>query len=55
MRIKSAADDSLVMRFSSLLALSITYLGGMRAVAQLWAEFTQEMRYRVERCIKIPG
>lgn len=55
LRIKSAFNDSLVHRFSTLLALCVTYLGGVRAIAQLWAEFTQEMRYRVERGIQIPG
>lgn len=55
LRIKSSFDDSLVHRFGTLLALCVTYLGGMRAVAQLWAEFTQEMRYRIERGIQIPG
>lgn len=38
-----------------LLAACNSNYGGLRAVAQLWAEFTQEMRYRVERCIQIPG
>uniref|UniRef100_A0A8D8F6G2 Rab3 GTPase-activating protein catalytic subunit n=1 Tax=Culex pipiens TaxID=7175 RepID=A0A8D8F6G2_CULPI len=56
LRIKSAAaPDSLVHRLATLLAVCNTYYGGKRAVAQLWAEFAQEMRYRVERCIQIPG
>lgn len=55
MRIKSAHIDSLVHRLSVLLAMCNSYFGGKRAVAQLWAEFTQEMRYRVERSIQIPG
>lgn len=55
LRIKSAFDDSLVHRFSMLLALCGTYLGGLRAIAQLWIEFAQEMRYRVEHSIFIPG
>lgn len=55
LRIKSSFDDSLVHRLSKLLALCETYLGGLRAVAQLWIEFAQEMRYRVERGIFISG
>lgn len=56
LKIKTASDtDSLVHRMSSLLALCNNYFGGVKAIAQLWAEFTQEMRFRVERCIQIPG
>lgn len=55
LRIKTAHPDSLVHRLSSLLGLCNTYFGGVKAVAQFWAEFAQEMRYRVERCIQIPG
>ncbi|XP_040165301.1 rab3 GTPase-activating protein catalytic subunit [Anopheles arabiensis] len=55
LRIKSANADSLVHRLATLLALCNACFGGKRAVAQLWAEFAQEMRYRVERCIQIPG
>ncbi|ETN58006.1 Rab3 GTPase-activating protein catalytic subunit [Anopheles darlingi] len=55
LKIKSADPDSLVHRLATLLALCNAYFGGKRALAQLWAEFTQEMRYRVERCIQIPG
>lgn len=54
-RVKSGPDDSLVHRLSMLLALCVTYLGGLRAIAQLWIEFAQEMRYRVEHNIFIPG
>ncbi|XP_058057524.1 rab3 GTPase-activating protein catalytic subunit-like [Anopheles bellator] len=55
LKIKSADPDSLVHRLATLLALCNAYYGGKRAVAQLWVEFAQEMRYRVERCIQIPG
>ncbi|XP_058815119.1 rab3 GTPase-activating protein catalytic subunit-like isoform X2 [Topomyia yanbarensis] len=55
LKIKSAHPDSLVHRLTILLAVCNSYFGGKRAVAQLWAEFAQEMRYRVERCIQIPG
>ncbi|XP_053677020.1 rab3 GTPase-activating protein catalytic subunit-like [Anopheles nili] len=54
-RVKSANPDSLVHRLAGLLALCNAYFGGKRGVAQLWAEFAQEMRYRVERCIPVPG
>ncbi|XP_053694027.1 rab3 GTPase-activating protein catalytic subunit isoform X2 [Sabethes cyaneus] len=55
LKIKSAHPDSLVHRLAMLLGLCNSFFGGKRAVAQLWAEFAQEMRYRVERCIQIPG
>lgn len=55
LKIKSAHPDSLVHRLAMLLGICNSYYGGKRAVAQLWAEFAQEMRYRVERCIQIPG
>lgn len=55
MRIKSAATDSLVHRLATVLALCNSQYGGIQAVAQMWAEFSQEMRYRVEMCIQIPG
>ncbi|XP_058451012.1 rab3 GTPase-activating protein catalytic subunit isoform X2 [Malaya genurostris] len=55
LKIKSAHPDSLVHRLAMLLAMCNSYFGGKRAVAQLWVEFAQEMRYRVERCIQIPG
>ncbi|EAT41808.1 AAEL006591-PA [Aedes aegypti] len=55
LRIKSADPDSLVHRLATLLAACNSYYGGKRAMAQLWVEFSQEMRYRVERCIHIPG
>lgn len=55
LKIKSAHPDSLVHRLGTLMAVCNSYYGGKRAVAQLWAEFSQEMRYRVERCIQIPG
>uniref|UniRef100_A0A1B0DRF3 Uncharacterized protein n=1 Tax=Phlebotomus papatasi TaxID=29031 RepID=A0A1B0DRF3_PHLPP len=55
LKIKSAPPDSLVHRLSALLALCQEYFGGKKAVAHLWMEFAQEMRYRVERCIPIPG
>ncbi|XP_055643402.1 rab3 GTPase-activating protein catalytic subunit [Toxorhynchites rutilus septentrionalis] len=55
LKIKSAHQDSLVHRLAMLLGVCNSYYGGKRAVAQLWAEFAQEMRYRVERGIQIPG
>lgn len=55
LRIKTAHSDSLVHRMAAMLALCNSYYGGVRAMAQLWAEFTQEMRFRIERCIQIPG
>ncbi|XP_063701682.1 rab3 GTPase-activating protein catalytic subunit [Culicoides brevitarsis] len=55
LKIKSAPKDSLVHRLSVLLAFVNANFGGKTAIAQLWAEFVQEMRYRVENSIRIPG
>lgn len=55
LKIKSAPKDSLVHRLSILLAVVNTHLGGKKAMTQLWAEFVQEMRYRVDRGVQIPG
>lgn len=54
-KIKSAAPDSLLHRLSILLAVANAHLGGPKAMAQLWVEFTSEMRYRVDKNIQIPG
>lgn len=54
-RIKSANPDSLVHRLSIALANIYTSYSGRRGVAQLWTEFSQKIRERVERCSLIPG
>lgn len=55
LKIKTANADSLVHRLSCLLSICDYDFGGESSMAHLWAEFTQEIRYRVERCIQIPG
>lgn len=42
-------------RLSLLMAVANAHLGGKKAMAQLWAEFAQEMRFRVEKGVQIPG
>ncbi|KAG5676867.1 hypothetical protein PVAND_006674 [Polypedilum vanderplanki] len=54
-KIKSAAVDSLTHRLSILLANIYTSYSGRRGVAQFWTEFSQKMRERVDKCMKIPG
>ncbi|KAL7043958.1 hypothetical protein ACKWTF_001718 [Chironomus riparius] len=54
-KIKSAIPDSLVHRLSILLANIYTSYSGRRGVAQFWAEFSQKMRERVDKCMRIPG
>lgn len=54
-KIKSAVPDSLVHRLSIILANIYTTFSGRRGVAQFWAEFSQKMRDRVEKCAGIPG
>ncbi|CRL04576.1 CLUMA_CG017645, isoform A [Clunio marinus] len=54
-KIKSATPDSLVHRLSIILANIYTSFSGRRSVAQFWTEFTQKLRERVEKCLRIPG
>lgn len=54
-KIKSAVPDSMVHRLSIMLANIYTSFSGRRGVAQFWAEFSQKMRERVEKCARIPG
>ncbi|XP_046989367.1 rab3 GTPase-activating protein catalytic subunit [Schistocerca americana] len=55
LNIKSAPVDSLVWRLAIVMSHVVHTLGGIRAAAYLWFEFTQEMRYRWDKCILIPG
>lgn len=52
---KTCGVDSLVWRLAIVLAQALHNLGGGRAMAHLWYEFTQEMRYRWEKSIVLPG
>uniref|UniRef100_A0A1B6DTG6 Rab3 GTPase-activating protein catalytic subunit n=1 Tax=Clastoptera arizonana TaxID=38151 RepID=A0A1B6DTG6_9HEMI len=52
---KSSPIDSLVWRLSVAMAHALHTLGGVRAAAYLWFEFCQELRFRWERAITIPG
>lgn len=52
---KTCSVDSLIWRFSIVLAQALHTYGGFRALSHLWFEFVQEMRYRWEKSISIPG
>jgi len=54
-KIKSSAPDALVQRLSVMLANIYTSFSGRRGVAQFWAEFSQKLRERVDKCARIPG
>ncbi|XP_076642287.1 RAB3 GTPase activating protein subunit 1 [Halictus rubicundus] len=53
--LKTCAIDSLVWRLAIVAAHCTYNLGGGAALAQLWYEFVQEIRFRWERSILIPG
>ncbi|GJQ84643.1 hypothetical protein Trydic_g12672 [Trypoxylus dichotomus] len=52
---KTCGHDSLVWRLSIVLAQATESLGGTKALAHLWYEFAQEMRYRWDKSYLIPG
>ncbi|XP_072752258.1 rab3 GTPase-activating protein catalytic subunit [Anoplolepis gracilipes] len=53
--VKTCTMDSLVWRLSVVAAHCTHNLGGATALAQLWHEFVQEVRFRWEKNILIPG
>ncbi|XP_019887701.2 rab3 GTPase-activating protein catalytic subunit isoform X2 [Ooceraea biroi] len=53
--VKTCATDSLVWRLSVVAAHCTHNLGGVMALAQLWHEFVQEIRFRWEKTIFVPG
>ncbi|KAJ8680941.1 hypothetical protein QAD02_016728 [Eretmocerus hayati] len=53
--IKTCAIDSLVWRLAVVSAHCANNLGGHTALAQLWHEFVQEVRFRWEKGIILPG
>ncbi|XP_054281898.1 rab3 GTPase-activating protein catalytic subunit isoform X2 [Macrosteles quadrilineatus] len=52
---KTAPVDSLVWRLSVVMSHATHTLGGVKAAAHLWFEFCQELRFRWERAVPIPG
>ncbi|XP_052237519.1 rab3 GTPase-activating protein catalytic subunit-like isoform X2 [Dreissena polymorpha] len=54
-QLKSAPVDGLLIRLSVCLCVLNHNHGGVLAVAQLWQEFVEEMRYRWEQSILIYG
>ncbi|XP_056631397.1 rab3 GTPase-activating protein catalytic subunit [Diorhabda sublineata] len=52
---KTCNVDSLPWRLSIVLAHCLQSLGGLKAFAHIWYEFVQEMRYRWEKSLPIPG
>ncbi|KYM94324.1 PREDICTED: rab3 GTPase-activating protein catalytic subunit isoform X1 [Cyphomyrmex costatus] len=53
--VKTCTMDSLVWRLSVVAAHCTHNLGGATALAQLWHEFVQEIRFRWEKNVLIPG
>ncbi|XP_012275446.1 rab3 GTPase-activating protein catalytic subunit [Orussus abietinus] len=53
--VKSSAVDGLVWRLAIVAAHCTQSFGGAAALAQLWHEFVQEIRFRWEKSISIPG
>lgn len=53
--VKTCALEGLVWRLAIVAAHCAHNLGGAVALAQLWHEFVQEIRFRWERSILIPG
>lgn len=53
--IKTAPSDSIVTRFSCILATYNNSMGGMNSVGSLWLFFINELSRRFEKCSKIPG
>ncbi|KAF7989236.1 hypothetical protein HCN44_007833 [Aphidius gifuensis] len=53
--IKTCVPNGLVWRLSIVAAHCTHNLGGANALAQLWHEFVQEIRFRWEQSILIPG
>ncbi|XP_015108534.1 rab3 GTPase-activating protein catalytic subunit isoform X2 [Diachasma alloeum] len=53
--VKTCALEGLVWRLAIVAAHCAHNLGGALALAQLWHEFVQEIRFRWERTILIPG
>lgn len=52
---KTVPVDSLVWRLAVVMAHATHTLGGVKAASHLWFEFCQELRFRWERAIPIPG
>ncbi|KAK6623726.1 hypothetical protein RUM43_009579 [Polyplax serrata] len=52
---KSAPYDGLLWRLATAMSHVIHAMGGLRAAAYFWYEFTQELRYRWENGILIQG
>nr|CAH7743525.1 unnamed protein product [Callosobruchus chinensis] len=52
---KTCSKDSLTWRLSIVLTHALQSLGGVKALAHIWYEFVQEMRYRWEKSMPIPG
>ncbi|XP_050306543.1 rab3 GTPase-activating protein catalytic subunit [Anthonomus grandis grandis] len=52
---KTCNEDSLIWRLSVVLCHTLQSLGGIKAFCHIWYEFVQEMRYRWEKGMMIPG
>ena len=54
-KLKSAPVGGLIWRLAIVMSHVVHTMGGVKAAAHLWYEFTQEMRYRWENGYTIPG
>ncbi|KAK4880405.1 hypothetical protein RN001_008551 [Aquatica leii] len=52
---KTCKENSLPWRIAIMFVQTLGMLGGPKAAAHLWFEFVQEMRFRWEKSIPIPG
>uniref|UniRef100_A0A8D8V0Z5 Rab3 GTPase-activating protein catalytic subunit n=1 Tax=Cacopsylla melanoneura TaxID=428564 RepID=A0A8D8V0Z5_9HEMI len=52
---KSCPPDGLVWRLAISSAQALYTMGGAKSFAHVWFEFVQELRYRWENSIRIPG
>ncbi|KAB0797415.1 hypothetical protein PPYR_08409 [Photinus pyralis] len=52
---KTCKENSLPYRLAVVFMQALVMLGGPRSAAHLWFEFVQEMRFRWEKSVPIPG
>lgn len=53
--VKTCEADSLIWRVAIVLTNALYSLGGLKALCHVWYEFVQELRYRWEHGVAIPG
>ncbi|XP_026687086.1 rab3 GTPase-activating protein catalytic subunit-like [Diaphorina citri] len=53
--LKSCPPDGLVWRLAICSSHALYSMGGAKSFAHVWFEFVQELRYRWENSLRIPG